>query len=297
MTTVKQNSIKAWLLAARPKTLAGAAVPVLLGTALAYADGHFQWIPTLVCFAFAFLMQIVANFINDLYDFLKGADRSDRLGPERACAQGWITTSALKKGILLTVILACAIGCILLYYAGWQLIPVGLCCVVFAFLYTGGPYPLAYHGWGDLLVLVFFGLVPVGYTYYIQAHVWTWQTLLAAMVCGLVIDTLLVVNNYRDRDTDAASGKRTIIVRFGEPFGRYLYWGLGAGASLLCLSYAVESNYLATLLPQLYLIPHTLTWRKMVRIHQGKALNTILGETSRNILFLGILLATGLAFG
>lgn len=297
MTTIKQNSLKAWILAARPKTLAGAAVPVLLGASLAYADGHFQWIPTLVCFAFAFLMQIVANFINDLFDFLKGSDRSDRLGPKRACAQGWITTSAMKKGIVLTTLLACIIGCTLLYYAGWQLIPIGFICVLAAYLYTGGSYPLAYHGWGDLLVFVFFGLIPVGYTYYIQAHTWTWQVLQAAAACGLVIDTLLVVNNYRDRDTDATSGKHTVIVLFGERFGRYLYWGLGAIASLSCLSYSCEGNYLAAWLPQLYLIPHTFTWRKMVQIHYGKALNTILGETSRNILLFGLLLAIGLAFG
>ena len=139
MKEIKRNSWRAWLLAARPKTLAGAATPVLIGAALAYADGQFQWLPALVCFLFAGLMQIAANFINDLFDCLKGTDREDRLGPERACAQGWISPGAMKLGIIFTIIPACLIGSILLFYAGWQLILVGLLCVIFAFFYTQGP--------------------------------------------------------------------------------------------------------------------------------------------------------------
>ncbi len=294
MEKVKENSPKAWLLAARPKTLAGAATPVIIGSSIAFANGKFQWIPALACLLFALLMQIAANFINDLFDFLKGTDRSDRLGPERACAQGWISPKAMKAGIFVTTLFACASGSILLFYAGWELIGIGAVCILFAFLYTTGPYPLSYHGWGDILVLVFFGFVPVGCTYYVQTHSWSPAITVASFVCGLVIDTLLVVNNYRDRDTDAKSGKRTVIVRFGEPFGRYLYLLLGMTASLLCLFFLKEGRVYAALLPQMYLIPHFLTWRKMVRLHQGKALNIILGETSRNMLLLGILLSAGM---
>lgn len=297
METIQQNTLKAWILAARPKTLTGAAAPVLIGTSMAYADGHFQWIPACVCLTFAFLMQIVANFINDLFDFLKGTDRDDRLGPERACAKGWISARAMKAGIVITTLLACMTGCILLFYAGWELIPIGAFCVLFAFLYTTGPYPLSYHGWGDVLVLIFFGFVPVGCTYYIQAHDWTWNVTVASIICGLTIDTLLVVNNYRDRGTDAGSGKRTIIVRFGETFGRYLYLFLGIIAAALCLLFLKEGKIYAAFLPQLYLILHVSTWKKMVKIHQGKALNAILGETSRNILLLSVLLSVGLALG
>ena len=155
MEIVQVNSIKAWLLAARPKTLAGAATPVLLGCALAYADSCFQMTPALLCFLFAFLMQIDANFINDYFDYLKGSDREDRLGPERACAQGWITLNAMRKGIALTTATACLAGLCLLAYGGIEMIPVGMLCILFAFLYTAGPYPLAYHGWGDILVIVF----------------------------------------------------------------------------------------------------------------------------------------------
>ena len=211
MEKIKINSIKAWILAARPKTLAGAATPVMIGTSIAYMDGKFQWLPACICLLFAFLMQIVANFINDLFDFLKGTDREDRLGPKRACAQNWISPQAMKTGIIVTTVLACAFGSILLLYAGWELIIVGIVCVLFAFLYTTGPYPLSYHGWGDLLVLVFFGFVPVGCTYYVQAHSWTPTVTIASLICGFVIDTLLVINNYRDREADEKSGKKTII--------------------------------------------------------------------------------------
>ena len=294
MENVRTNSIKAWILAARPKTLAAAATPVLLGCALAYTDGAFQWIPALLCFLFAFSMQIDANFINDYYDFLKGSDREDRLGPERACAQGWITLSAMKKGMIITTLLSCVWGLLLLNYCGLEMIPVGMLCVLFAFLYTAGPYPLAYHGWGDVLVIVFFGFVPVGCTYYTMAHDWTWNVTIACAACGLVSDLLLMLNNYRDREQDKISGKRTLIVRYGEPAGRWAYLILGILAVGLCSFYAFNGYLLASLLPVVFLIPHFTTWREMVRIFQGKALNVVLGKTARNIVWFGLLLSLGL---
>ena len=297
MESVQTNSIKAWLLAGRPKTLAGAATPVLLGCALAYADGWFQIIPALLCFLFAFLMQIDANFINDFFDYLKGSDREDRLGPERACAQGWITMNAMKRGIALTTMTACLVGFFLLFYGGLEMIPVGLLCVLFAFLYTAGPYPLAYHGWGDVLVIVFFGFVPVGCTYYVMCRDWTWNVTIASLACGLIIDTLLMVNNYRDREQDALSGKKTIVVRLGAKAGRWLYLFLGLAAAWLCLLFALKRDIWAALLPQIYVLPHFLTWQRMVKINKGKKLNKILGETSRNMLLFGVLLTIGLILG
>ena len=294
MENVETNSIKAWILAARPKTLAAAATPVLLGCALAYTDGIFQWIPAILCFLFAFSMQIDANFINDYYDYLKGSDREDRLGPERACVQGWITLSAMKKGMIFITLLSCFWGLLLLKYCGLEMIPVGLLCVLFAFLYTAGPYPLAYHGWGDVLVIVFFGFVPVGCTYYTMAHDWTWNVTIACAACGLVSDLLLMLNNYRDREQDKISGKRTLIVRFGEKAGRYAYLILGILAVGLCSFYAFNGYLMASLLPILFLILHFTTWREMVRIYQGKALNIVLGKTARNIVVFGLLLSLGL---
>lgn len=290
MEQVKANSVHAWWLAVRPKTMSGAAVPVLIGTALAAADGRFVWFPALICLIFAGLMQVAANFINDLFDYLKGTDREDRLGPERACAQGWISPRAMKVGIVVTVVLACAIGLLLLYYGGIELVFVGAACVLFAFFYTTGPYPLSYHGWGDVLVFLFFGLIPVCGTYYVQAGVPTKEVIVAAVACGAVIDTLLVVNNYRDREADARSGKRSVVVRFGEPFGRYLYLFLGIMAAVLEVWVLVRMDVAWWLYGAvvLYLLLHVLTWREMVRIFQGKALNRILGATSRNMLLFGI---------
>lgn len=291
---VKQNSAKAWLLAARPKTLTAASIPVMLGCALANMYGHFQTVPAILCFLFAFLMQIDANFINDLYDYLKGIDREDRLGPERACAQGWISPAGMKKGIAITTILAALTGICLLFYSGWEMIPVGIACIIFAFLYTTGPYPLAYHGWGDLMVLVFFGFIPVGCTYYVMAHDWNMSVTIASLASGLVIDTLLMVNNFRDREQDAVSGKRTIVVRLGAKAGLILYFLLGLAACWCCFHFITEGKLWAAVAPQLYLIPHIMSTLKMARIGKGKELNAILGETSRNMLLFGLLLTLGM---
>ncbi len=296
MKEIKPNSIQAWIEAARPKTLAGAATPVILGSALAYSVGSFQWMPALICLLFAALMQVAANFINDLFDYLKGTDREDRLGPLRACAQGWITPKAMKLGITVVVTIACLLGCSLIYYAGWELIIIGALCVVFAFFYTTGPYPLSYHGWGDLLVIVFFGFIPVGGTYYVQTLGWSSSITIVSLVCGLIVDTLLVVNNYRDRNEDKKSGKKTIIVRFGEPFGRYLYLALGVMAACLCVLLIPHYSIYITIAPTIYLALHINTWIKMVKINHGQQLNLILGESSRNMLILSILLSITIAF-
>ena len=302
MQTVKVNSLNAWFLAIRPKTLTGAVIPVMMGTALALHDATVSWLPALGCLLFACAMQVAANFINDLYDFLKGTDRADRLGPERACAQGWITPEAMKAGIGVTLLLAAAAGLSVLWCVwshlpcgGWELVVLGALCMLFAFLYTT---LLSYKGWGDLLVLLFFGLVPVCGTYYVQCFTITTNLLMTGLMCGVSIDTLLVVNNYRDREQDAVSGKRTLIVRYGEPFGRYLYLILGIVCWLIALLMTLR-GLLST--DQLvwasspYLLLHITTWCKMVRIRQGRELNAILGETSRNMLLMGLLWSLAVA--
>ena len=300
--TIHTNSLKAWFLAIRPKTLTGAIIPVMMGTALALHDAAVHWLPALGCLLFACAMQVAANFINDLYDFLKGTDRADRLGPERACAQGCITPQAMKRGIGVTLLVAAAAGLSVLCsvwdslpYGGWELVMLGALCMLFAFLYTT---LLSYKGWGDLLVLLFFGLVPVCGTYYVQCFTVTTDLLLASLMCGLAIDTLLVVNNYRDREQDALSGKRTLVVRFGEPFGRYLYLSLGAAcwfiALILTLRGLLTTDQLVWAASP-YLLLHITTWRKMVRIRQGRELNAILGETSRNMFLMGLLWSLAVA--
>ena len=295
---IKTDSVRAWLLAARPKTLSGAAVPVMIGVALAwvdvpsYIDAEFSWTAALLCLLFSFAMQIDANFINDFFDFANGTDDAEtRLGPRRACAQGWVKLDSMKKAIALTTCMACVIGLPLVYYGGLEMILVGFACVIFAFLYTTF---FSYQGLGDLLVLVFFGIVPVCCTYYVQLHVVTAQVFLASLACGLVIDALLIVNNFRDRDNDRLAGKNTIIVRLGAKAGLQLYVGVGLAAIILGGTFWMNGHILASLLPLLYLMLHLFTYLKMKRIYQGKALNLILGETARNIFIYGVLVSVGL---
>ena len=295
---IKTDSVQAWLLAARPKTLSGAAVPVMIGVALAWVDvpsyigAEFSWTAALLCLLFSFAMQIDANFINDFFDFANGTDDAEtRLGPRRACAQGWVKLDSMKKAIALTTCMACVIGLPLVYYGGFEMIFVGIVCVIFAFLYTTF---FSYQGLGDLLVLVFFGIVPVCCTYYVQLHVVTAQVFLASLACGLVIDALLIVNNFRDRDNDRLAGKNTIIVRLGAKAGLQLYVGVGLAAVILGGTFWVNGHILASLLPLLYLVLHLFTYLKMKRIYQGKALNLILGETARNIFIYGVLVSVGL---
>lgn len=295
---VKQDSLRAWLLAARPKTLTGALVPVMIGLALAwtdageYGDDVFSWTAAALCVAFAMLMQVDANFVNDFFDYARGNDDAEtRLGPLRACTQGWVKIDSMKRAIASTTIAACITGLPLVYYGGLEMLLIGLLCVVFCFLYTTH---LSYIGMGDALVLVFFGVVPVTVTYYVQLHTCTWQVFWASVACGLVIDGLLVVNNYRDRDNDRRDGKRTLVVTIGATAAEWLYLSLGVVAVLLGVVFWLYGHVLAFVLPILYLLLHLFTWLKMRRINHGRALNECLGETARNMLVYGICVALGL---
>ena len=291
---IRKNSFKAWLLAARPKTLTGASVPVMIALAMAYTDlqgNGFRIIPAVLCALFAFVMQIDANFVNDYFDFISGKDDEQRLGPARACAMGWIDVAKMKVGIVITTVIACIIGLPLVVYGGVEMILVGALCVVFCFLYTT---LLASRGLGDLLVLVFFGIVPVCATYYLQTDTCTWVVFLASLACGLVIDTLLVVNNYRDIDNDRRAGKKTLIVMIGADKGRLLYMWLGIIASLMGVVFAVYGKYWTPLLPTVYLIMHIATYRRMVKIGSGRQLNLVLADTARNMFVYGLTLSLGL---
>lgn len=298
MSEITTNSAKAWLLAARPKTLAGAAVPVMIGSALAVSDAQWQvrWLPMVLCFLFAFTMQIDANFINDYFDFRKGADDELRLGPKRACAQGWVTPKAMLRAIAITTFLACAIGLPLVYFGGWKMVAVGAVCVLFCFLYTTH---LSYVGMGDLLVVLFFGIVPVTMTYYLvmpeAMQTVTTECLLLSVACGLVVDTLLVVNNVRDIDNDRRTGKRTLIVAMGRRQGQVLYFFLGFAAVILGCFLPYYEHHWATWLPIILYQPlHVVTFVEMWKIGQGTALNRILGKTARNIFIYGLAVSIGL---
>ena len=293
---MKQNSLKAWILAARPKTLTGAAVPVMIGCALAYIDAHeydaFSPTAALLCLLFAFIMQIDANFINDFFDYVHGNDdEATRLGPLRACSQGWVSIDAMKRAIAFTTVLACIVGLPLIFWGGLEMILVGLFCVVFCFLYTTH---LSYIGMGDVLVLVFFGIIPVCCTYYVQLHTCPLIVIVASMACGVVVDALLIVNNYRDRDVDRRDGKQTLVVKIGAKAAEWLYLAIGIIAILSGILFWVNGHVLAFILPFIYLTLHVFTWLKLRRIHEGRQLNECLGETARNILVYGLCVTIGL---
>ena len=304
-TNVRVNSLKAWILAARPKTLTGAAVPVMIGIACAVA--MYGWcgirvVPAVLCMLFALIMQVDANFINDYFDFMKGTDDEQRLGPKRACAQGWITASAMRSGLFVTTLLACIVGLPLVYYGGWEMIMVGLACVVFCFLYT---ISFSYIGLGDLLVLVFFGIVPVCMTYWLTAPPTAltsipFAVVLMSIACGLIIDTLLVVNNYRDIENDRRAGKLTLIVRIGERGGLVLYLMLGLVGTILAIVGVVlldwhDGQWTQSLLI-IYTPFHTWAFNEMRYIRKGAELNRVLGMTARNMFIFGLLASAALVF-
>lgn len=287
------GSFKAWILASRPKTLSAAAVPVMIGLSLSFADvgvdGFKVW-PALLCVLFALTMQIDANFVNDYFDFVRGNDDESRLGPRRACASGWIAPRQMMRAVVATTLLACAAGLPLVVYGGWEMVLVGVLCVVFCFLYTTS---LSYMGMGDVLVLVFFGIVPVCVVYYLQAGTVSLEAFVASLACGFVIDTLLLVNNYRDIDGDLRAGKRTLVVRLGARLGRMAYLVSGILAFLLGVSFVFFGHAAASLLPVAYIMMHCLAYRKLVKINKGKALNIVLGMTARNMFFYGLLVSLG----
>jgi 1,4-dihydroxy-2-naphthoate octaprenyltransferase len=197
----------------------------------------------------------------------------------------------MKRAIASTTVAACVVGLPLVWYGGLEMILVGLVCVVFCFLYTTH---LSYIGLGDVLVLLFFGIVPVCCTYYIQLHTVTWQVFLASIACGLVIDGLLIVNNYRDRYNDQADGKQTLVVKIGAEATEWLYLALGITACAIGIVFWTNGHVLAFILPLLYLLLHVFTWLKMRRINYGRQLNECLGETARNMFVYGLCVAVGL---
>jgi len=212
--------MRVWWEAARPRTLPAALAPVCVGTALALRQGQVVWGAAGACLGFALLVQIGTNFANDYFDFVKGADTAERVGPRRAVASGLIAPQSMRRAMYGVFAAAFCVGLTLLAYGGWPLLVVGLASIVCGIAYTGGPYPLAYHGLGDVFVLLFFGFVAVGATAFVQTGELTSASLIAGAAVGALAANILVVNNYRDVETDAKARKRTLVVILGRPFAR-----------------------------------------------------------------------------
>ncbi len=214
----------AWFLACRPKTLSVSLSPVLVGTAIAWHDsGTLLWLPLLAAALGAAFIQIGTNLFNDVGDFLRGTDTPDRLGPKRATAEGWLTPGKVKAGAWLSFALAFLCGIYLVWHGGWPIVAIGLASLAAGWAYTGGPKPIAYGPLGEVFVFIFFGLVAVGGSYYLQTFTLSTVALSAATLVGIHAAAVITVNNYRDLDGDAKSGKHTLAVRMGRLVTRRLY--------------------------------------------------------------------------
>lgn len=281
-----------WFEAARPKTLPAAIIPVLVGTAFAWAHDAAHFGKAAVCLAFALLVQIGTNFANDYFDFVQGADTPERVGPRRAVAAGLVTPRQMLAATAVVLAVAFAVGMLLVIEGGWVLLPIGVVSIVCAFAYTGGPYPLGYNGLGDLFVFIFFGLVAVGATFYVQAGAPTMDVWAAAAGVGLLAANILVVNNYRDAETDARAGKRTLVVRLGKRLAHWQYGvsvalALGVPAALLA---AGEYRW-PVLLPWVLVPWAVMLTRNLARSTQPAEQIELLGSTAKFLAAYGVLLS------
>ncbi|HID31440.1 MAG TPA: 1,4-dihydroxy-2-naphthoate polyprenyltransferase, partial [Desulfobacterales bacterium] len=271
-----------WLLAARPKTLWAGIIPVVVGTVMAFQAGKFHMLSFLATLAGAVLIQVGTNFANDLFDFQKGADNEARKGPMRVTQAGIVTPRQMKVATAAVLGLAFLVGLYLVWQAGWPILVIGLLSILFAVLYTGGPYPLGYMGLGDVFVLIFFGPVAVGGTYYIFAGHINMAVLLAGFALGMLATAILIVNNLRDIETDRRSGKNTLAVRFGAGFAKAEYLAMIGGAMLLPVIICfMEGGHGWAILAALYIFPAIPVIRKVFTGTEGHVLNDALAGTAR----------------
>ena len=284
----------AWFLACRPKTLSVSLSPVLVGSAIAWHDsGALLWLPLLAAALGAAFIQIGTNLFNDVGDFLRGTDTPDRLGPKRATAEGWLTPGKVKAGAWLSFALAFVCGIYLVWHGGWAIVAIGLASLAAGRAYTGGPKPIAYGPLGEVFVFIFFGLVAVGGSYYLQTFSLTATALAAAALVGIHAAAVITVNNYRDLDGDARSGKNTLAVRLGRPATRRIY------AAEMLAPYVLLPLLAGLGWPgALPLLSLPLAFRLIHRFHHeapGPAFNDILAATAGLQLVFALLLTLSFA--
>ena len=282
-----------WIEAMRLRTLPVSISGVLAGIACALLEISFSIVPALLCLLFAILAQIASNFANEYYDFKKGVDRKGREGFRRGVTEGDITPSAMKYATFGTLAAAAVVGCLMLFYGSWWLILVGVVIGLFALAYSAGPYPLSHHGLGDVAVVLFFGVVPVTLTCYLQQGSWDglWLSLPVSVAVGLLAANVLIVNNYRDKDDDEFVGKNTTVVIFGRRVMGWVYLISGIVAmGIVFYTLRVLFPFMVILV-SIYLGLHFCTWRKLIS-STGAALNPLLGRTARNLIIFTMFLLT-----
>jgi len=289
------SNLKIWVEAARPKTLAAAFVPVLVGATIAYQHELINWMATTVALICAFLIQIGTNFANDYFDFVKGADTEERIGFERATAKGLISPKTMLNATFICMALAFVFGLYLVWIGGTVVLIIGLLSLLFGVLYTGGPFPLGYNGLGDLFVFIFFGIVAVMTTYYVNALAWSMDTFWASLAVGALCTNILVVNNLRDVEQDKIAGKKTLGVLFGETMLKVEY------TVMLLLAFSVPPHFYFQLgygewifLPFL-ILPVALLHTKTIWTETEKRnLNQQLEKTAKFMTLFGLLFSIGI---
>lgn len=275
----------------RLRTLPVSIAGVLAGCGCALWQGKFSIIPAAICLLFALTAQIASNFGNEYYDFKNGVDRKGREGFRRGVTEGDITPQAMKRATFTMLGTAAALGCTLLFFGGLWLLPTGCAILLFALAYSTGPYPLSHHGLGDVTVVIFFGVVPVTLTCYLQTGEWSELPALlgTSAATGLLAANVLIVNNYRDMEDDKAVGKRTTVVIFGRRTMGNVYLLSGVTAMVIMFPLWAKLPLWALAVPVLYLALHTATWRKLIH-SRGTSLNPLLGRTAVNLLLFIVLL-------
>ncbi len=292
--------MRVWLEATRPRTLPAAVAPVFVGTALAWREGEAKWPAAAACLGFALLVQVGTNFANDYYDFIKGADTSERVGPRRAVASGLIAPSIMRAAMIAVFAAAFALGLTLLAYGGWPLLVIGVASIACGVAYTGGPYPLAYHGLGDVFVFVFFGLVATGATAFVQTGELSAAALIAGTGVGALATNILVANNYRDVETDAKAGKRTLLVRWGRAYGRAQFafaHALAVTIPLVLVLFGAAAGWAALFVS---FIAAAMAMRQGNRLAAARTAGdciALLGSTGRWLAIYGVLLAGAVVAG
>jgi len=289
--------VEVWVLAARPKTLPAALAPVLVGTAVAWSAGGFRAGPAAAAALGALLLQVGSNLANDVFDYERGADREDRTGPVRVTQAGLLTPEQVRSGMAVVFGLALLAGAYLTFEAGWPVVAIGLAAIISAIAYTGGPFPLGYHGLGDLFVMIFFGFAAVCGTAFVQAEYVPAAAWPAGFAAGCLATAILVVNNVRDVDQDRKSGKRTLPVRFGRR------WAETEFVVLIALAYLVPSLLVLTgragksLLLVLFSLPLALSLIRSLQHDRGPVLNQTLAGTARLFLVWSVLYSAGILLG
>jgi 1,4-dihydroxy-2-naphthoate octaprenyltransferase len=294
LTSKTGQKLKIWIDSARPKTLPAAIAPVVMGAAMAIAQGPIDgWVLAIILFC-ALCIQIGTNYANDYFDFVKGTDTHERVGPTRATAAGLVTPRQMLVATGIVFGGSVVGGLYLVWQGGWPILLIGLLSIACGILYTAGPYPLGYVGLGDFFVLVFFGLIPVAGTYYLLAGHWHAHTWLAGLGPGLLSTAILAVNNYRDRTTDREAGKRTLVVRFGDGFGAGEYaFALIVALHIPVLLVILTGSHFGVFITLLALVPGIRLIATFVSNHDPNVFNELLARTGKLLVLYSVLFSVG----